>query len=107
MLTMAIGAVFGVREFAGQNVFVWDGVDFILRMTSHAERINLFRQIHNLRRRTVSAPSPGFIINVGVALTVTIRTTNTIASVNDGNILINIVYMADMTAAVIGHRPTW
>ena len=114
MVTVAIGAIpgrspgfdrAGLRpgfDSIGKQRLVLLSVDFILRVTAHAERINLRPTIHNTRRRAVSTPGPGFIGNVGVTVAVAVRAADVDTRMDDGNVLLYVVHVANVAATVIG-----
>ena len=101
MATVAIDAMFFFDRISEKR-FVLLSVDFILRVTAHAERINLRPTIHNTRRRAVTAPGPGFIGNVGVTVAVAVRATDVGPRMDNGDILLHVVHVANEAATVIG-----
>jgi len=102
VLTVAIGAI-SLLTGAGKERFVLLGVDLVLRVTAHTERINLWPGIHNIGRGTVPARGPGFISNVGITLAVAVRAADIGPCMDNGNILLHVVNMTNETATVIGY----
>jgi len=102
VVTVAIGTIFFLAG-AGEERFVLLGVDLTGGMTAHTERINLRPRIHNARRRAVFTPGPGFVGNVRITVTVAIRAANIGPCVDNGDILLHIVHMANVAATVISY----
>ncbi len=93
-----------LRRAGGKKRLVLFGVDLVLRMTAHTERIDLRPGIHNLRRSAVAARGPGFVGDVLIRFTMATCTTHIGACMSDGDILLHVVYMTDEAAAVIRSR---
>ena len=104
MLTMAIGTIF-LPSGAGEEGFVLLGVNLVLRVTAHAERIDFGPGIHNIGRRAVFSPRPRFVGNVGVTIPVAIRAADVGARMDKSNFLLQVVYVADVATAVVCERP--
>ena len=104
MVTVAIGAIF-LLAGVGEERFVLLGIDIVLRVTTHARWIYLWPRIHNIGRRTVLAPRPGFVGNVGITITVAVRAANIRPCMDNGNILCHVAHMANEAATVIGYEP--
>ena len=104
VLTVAIGTIF-LPSGAGEEGFVLLGVNLVLRVTAHAERIDVGPWIHNIGRRAVFSPGPGFVGNVGVTIPVAIRAADVGVRMDKGNFLLQVVYVANVAATVICSRP--
>ena len=100
---MAIGTVFFFGT-GGKERLVLFGVDLVLGVTTHAERIDFQPGIHNVRRCAVAARGPGFVGNVLVRLAMATRASDIGTRMSYGNILLHVVYVTDETAAVIRSR---
>ena len=102
VLPMAVGAILFLGG-AGEEGFVLLGVELLLGVTPYARLIHLRSPVHNIRSRAVFPPGPGLVGNVFVRVTVAVRTADVGPGMEDRDILLHVVHVADEAATVIGH----
>lgn len=102
MLAVAIGTDLFLGSVS-KEWFVLLSVDFVLRVTAHTERINLWSGIHYIGRCAVSTRGPGFVGNMFVTLSVAVSAADIGPCMSYGDVLLHVVHMTYEAATVISY----
>ncbi|MCL5096168.1 MAG: hypothetical protein M1608_01270 [Candidatus Omnitrophica bacterium] len=98
---VAVGAIFFLG-CSGKEGLVRRGINLFSGVAAQTEWINHGQSINFVRRRAVSARSPGFVGDVVIGLAVTIYAANIGAGMRNCQNLLDIVGVTNMATTVIG-----